>query len=483
MSTPAAAAVTFYWHDYETFGVDPTRDAPSQFAGVRTNEALEEIGEPLMLFCRPPRDALPHPKACLVTGLTPQVCEARGLPEAEFARHIHAELSTEGTIGVGYNSLRFDDQVSRHLFWRNLLDVYGREFQNRCSRWDLFHVVRAVYAFRPDALVWPTAPDGRHSLKLEQLTAANGLAHDSAHDALSDVRATIALARLIRERVRPLWDHCLGLRSKQRVQELIGPVHGRRQAFLHVSGMIPQAQGHVAVVWPLATRPGRSNEVIVWDLAHDPMELIGLDAATIRQRLFTRPDDLPEGQHRLPIKLIKVNESPIVAPLPRLRPQRAAQLGLDLAACQQRAERAAASAAAFDAVPWAEVYTPPEPQSGLDAEQQLYGGFLGRQDQQTLARLPVRDPDALARCQPAFDDPRLEDLFLRYRARNWPDSLSQDEQAVWEAHRHARLHEGKGGYLSLQRYHDLIDEAAESADERAQAILEDLLDWAESLAG
>jgi len=41
---------TLYWHDYETFGSDPRRDRPAQFAGLRTDEELNEIGEPLVLY-------------------------------------------------------------------------------------------------------------------------------------------------------------------------------------------------------------------------------------------------------------------------------------------------------------------------------------------------------------------------------------------------------------------------------------------------
>lgn len=485
--TGTGTALTFYWHDYETFGVDPSRDAPAQFAGIRTDEELQEIGEPLMIHCQPPRDALPHPQACLITGITPQACEALGLREAEFARRIHAELSAPSTVGVGYNSLKFDDAVSRHLFWRNLLDVYGRESQNGCARWDLFNVVRAVYAFRPDALTWPRTPEGRHSLKLERLSAANGLVHEAAHDALSDVRATIALARLIRQRVRPLWDHCLKLRSKRLVQDIIGAATGpQRQPLLHVSGMYPQERGHLACVWPLGVHPINRNEVIVWDLAHDPMELLAMDAATIRLRLFTPEDERPSGLSRLPIKTIRINESPVVAKCARLSPVRAAELGMDLQAHQARAAAALLEHAAFDRLPWVEVYRPYPASDHLDAEQRLYGGFLDNPDKRRLDHMPALDPQALAQWHPAFDDPRLDELVLRYRARNWPDSLGMQERQQWLAHCRARLHEGKSGHLTLQRFQELIDEAAEQAaerdDERAQEVLEALVDWAEAIA-
>ena len=188
---------TFYWHDYETFGVDPSRDRPVQFAGVRTDFDLNVIGEPLVIFARPANDFLPQPQACLVTGITPQLALAQGVSESEFINQIHQELARPGTCGVGYNSLRFDDEITRYTLYRNFHDAYGREWQNGNSRWDIIDMVRATYALRPEGVEWPLGEDGLPSFKLEDLTAANGIGHEAANDALSDVHATIAVARLI----------------------------------------------------------------------------------------------------------------------------------------------------------------------------------------------------------------------------------------------------------------------------------------------
>jgi len=205
---------SFLWHDYETFGTDPRRDRPAQFAALRTDAELNEIGAPLMWYCQPTNDYLPDPQACLITSITPQQCLQRGLREYQFAARIEGELAQPGTIGVGYNSIRFDDEVTRFLFWRNLIDPYAREWQNQCGRWDLLDVVRMAYALRPEGIEWPRNGDGQPSFRLEHLTQANGLAHEAAHDALSDVRATIALARLVRARQPRLFDFCLGLHKK-----------------------------------------------------------------------------------------------------------------------------------------------------------------------------------------------------------------------------------------------------------------------------
>ncbi len=278
---------SFYWHDYETFGRSPRRDRPAQFAGVRTDADLNEIGAPRMMFCRPAPDYLPEPEACLLTGIVPQQCLAQGMAEHAFAAEIESELAFPGTIGVGYNSIRFDDEVTRFLFWRNLIDPYAREWQNECGRWDLLDVLRCTFALRPDGIEWPRKDDDQPSFRLEDLTRANGLAHDAAHDALSDVRATIAMARLVKARQPRLWDFCLRLRSKQAVIDEMNRAQQAGQPFLHVSGMYGTSRGCLALVWPLAPHPTNKNELIVWDLAADPSELfqLGADAdprATVR---------------------------------------------------------------------------------------------------------------------------------------------------------------------------------------------------------
>ena len=232
---------TFLWHDYETFGANTRRDRPAQFAAIRTDAALNEIGDPLMLYCQPANDYLPDPQSCLITGITPQLCLEKGVPEHDFANRIEAEFAQPGTIGVGYNTIRFDDEITRFMFWRNLIDPYAREWQNQCGRWDLLDVVRMTYALRPDGIAWPKKEDGTPSFKLEHLSKANGLLHEAAHDALSDVRATIALARLIRQHNPKLFDFALSLHKKDRVAaELRLPATAlTARPFLHVSGMFP----------------------------------------------------------------------------------------------------------------------------------------------------------------------------------------------------------------------------------------------------
>jgi len=479
------AGNTFFWHDYETFGRDPRRDWPAQFAGVRTDEQLNEIEPPVVHFCRPPRDRLPDPGSCLITGITPQRCEHEGLPEHAFAAAVQAQLGRAGTVGVGYNTIRFDDEFTRFLLWRNLADPYAREWRDGCGRWDLMDVVRTAWALRPEGLQWPLKEDGRPSFRLQDLTAANGLEHAAAHDAMSDVGATLALARLVRTAQPRLWEHGLSMRLKSNVQAALAP----GKPVLHISGRYPTERGCMAVVVPLATHPGNRNEVILWDLAQDPTELMSLSAAEIRERLFTPREALEAaGKTRLPVKTLHLNKSPIVvSSLKVLTPERAERWGLDTALALRHAERAREVVGPMAGV-WSEVYARPVAagEEPPDVDGDLYGAFVPDDDRARLQRLRALPPADLAHARPAFGDARLAELLWRYRARNFPETLSDEERLRWQAHCHERLHGGAAGVTTLAKWMEEVDtlaeQADEQADERGQAVLAELVDWAEAIA-
>lgn len=477
---------TFLWHDYETFGIDARSDRPAQFAAIRTDAELNEIGNPVMLYCQPAKDYLPDPQSCLVTGITPQVCEENGVPENEFAAQIEALFSKPNTIGVGYNSIRFDDEFTRFLFWRNLIDPYAREWQNGCGRWDILDLVRTAYALRPEGIVWPKHEDGRPSFRLEDLAKANNIIHDAAHDALSDVRATIGLAKLIREKQPRLFDYCLGLRDKNRVADEIGVPQNiaSAQPFLHVSGMFPVERGCLAVMLPLGMHPTNRNEVIAWDLSQDPSVLLDLDAQTIRERLFTKTEDLPEGVSRLPIKTIRTNRSPVViGNLKTLSAQRAEHWGVDLTQAQAHAAIAESAGMARQfAGMWQDVFTSPEaPSSAPDVDGDLYGGFLSRADRRQLDAIRRTRGEDLTGAGWYFDDARLETLLFRYRARNFPASLLPEEREAWGEHCAQRLQHGKDGARTGAQLRENVAPLMPQANAAQASVLHALLTYADSL--
>ncbi|MCP8463162.1 exodeoxyribonuclease I [Pseudomonas sp. ZM23] len=455
---------SIFWYDYETTGIDPRRDRPLQVAGIRTDESLNEIGESLNLYCRPSDDILPHPAACLVTGITPERLESQGLGEAEFMTRLHAELAQPGTCVAGYNTLRFDDEVTRYSLYRNFFDPYAREWQGGNSRWDLIDMVRTAYALRPEGIVWPQQ-DGNVTLKLERLTEANGIDHGQAHDALSDVRATIALARLIRERQPKLYDYLYRLRSKQGVLDQIR-LH---EPLVHISGRFSGARHYLSVVLPLGWHPRNRNALIVCDLAADPAPLLALDADTLRQRLYTRRDALAEGQLPVPLKLLHINRCPVVAPLNVLRPQDRERIGIDLDGCLATAQRLLQAKSLWQDK-LAPIYTEESFSASEDPEQQLYDGFIGDRDRRLCEQVRQADPERLAKEQWPFDDPRLPELLFRYRARNFPETLSTTEQQQWRDFCRQRLNAAEwGAPNTLENFDSAMGEhiANASADDRA----------------
>ncbi|MAN52210.1 MULTISPECIES: exodeoxyribonuclease I [unclassified Marinimicrobium] len=437
---------TLYWHDYETWGEVPAQDRPSQFAGVRTDENLNIIGDPLMLYCRPVVDCLPKPEACLVTGITPQMALEKGVAEPEFIATIMAELGQPGTCGVGYNSIRFDDEVTRYTLYRNFYDPYEREWRNGNSRWDLIDVVRMTRALRPEGIQWPDYDNGKPCFKLEKLTEANGLDHAAAHDALSDVYATIAMARLVRDRQPKLYEHAYRLRDKRFAAGFID-IDGHRP-LLHISGMYPAERGNAALVLPLALHPANKNSVLVFDLSESPEDLLSASEDSLRERLFTRSEDLPEGTRRPALKEVHLNKTPMIAPANTLDERTARRLGIDKAQAEvhwrQLADLTLSEQQRLRAK-LQSIYRAPGFEPRTDPDQQLYDGFFDDHDKKLMTELRRAQPEALAANVFDFHDQRLPELLFRYRGRHFPDSLSDEERRQWRDFCYRRLTDPAAG--------------------------------------
>lgn len=424
------SATSYFWHDYETFGIDPQRDRACQFAGIRTDLDFNVIGEPLMLYCKLADDYLPNPEACLITGITPQQANQKGLCEAEFIGRIEQQMAQPQTCSLGYNSLRFDDEVTRNLLYRNFFDPYAREWQNGNSRWDMIDVARAARALRPNGIVWPNNEDGSPCFRLEDITKANGIAHHAAHDALSDVYATIALARLIRQKQPKLYDYLSEHRHKTAVTQQLQL--GSFKPVVHVSGRYPARKNCLAVVLPICAHPINSNEVIVYDLSVEPSTLLELNAEQIRQRLFVATEDLAEGVERIPLKTIHINKSPVLAPLSVIRPGDAERLNLDIDQCRNHAEQIQAFPFPVLEKKLAEVFSRSYDNSVNDPDLMIYsGGFFSRKDKAAMQKIRNSSPQQLADLKLNFEDDRLAEMLFRYRGRNFPETLTAQEGENW----------------------------------------------------
>ena len=463
---------TFLWFDLETFGRSPRESRIAQFAAIRTDTALQPVGAPISLFCRPADDVLPEPEAALITGLTPQAVLAAGRCEAEFMAVLHEQFSQPGTCALGYNTLRFDDEFIRFGFYRNFFDAYEREYAGGNSRWDLLDVMRMLYALQPDALQWPLREDGQTSFKLEHLAKANGCLEGEAHEALSDVRSLISLARKAKAAAPALWDYALSLRDKNRVAERLQPQRGRR--ILHVSGQFPAAHACTGLMLPLMVHPLIKSRTLAVELRPEALMLIERGVEDIERNLFTKTALLPEGEARIGVKEIHHNRCPII-----LEPEDAAALGLkpdllrfgiDLSQAREIQSQLQAAAEPVKAK-LASIFGKPREFTDDDPDGALYAGFIERADKLKFSKARSSQGQAPL----VFHDARLTELYFRYKARNWPETLDADEVRQWQDFRRHRLTPERLAAYREECIRLLTEQPGQAT------VLQALLDWAQHI--
>lgn len=440
--------MSFYWYDYETLGPDPRRDRPAQFAGIRTNEDLEIIEDPMVLYCRPSPDYLPNPESCLVHGISPITLLTEGMRASDFAFAIQQALSERGTCGVGYNAVKFDHEVTRFLFYRNLLDPYAWHWRDGCSRWDVIDLLRAAYALRPDGIAWPLRDDGAPSFKLEDVARANGIHHESAHDAASDVEATVGMAALVKRAQPALFDYYLGLRQKSKVEPVLdGPC-------VFVSGLVGAQRGCATLVAPVCKHPDQGRGTIVYDLRCDPNEFANLSAEELRDLLFTRREDLPDGVRPPRMYEIKANGCPFVADAKVVDADIADRLGLDLDACRRHLEKLNSMLRTF-APKVSQAYVRSWPQR--DVDEALYERLTPDKDREALERLWSQGTWNGTRPTHKFADRRLPELLFRFRARNFADALAPEDGERWKTYcRSKHLTPNEDGQTRFDEFDDSI---------------------------
>ena len=449
-----------------------------QFAGQRTDMDLNLVGEPVNILVRLSEDTLPDPDAILITGITPQATLQDGVTEAEFCKIFFEQVATPGTIFVGYNTVRFDDEFMRFLLWRNFYDAYEWQWQDGRSRWDLLDVVRMTRALRPEGIKWPVV-DGKPTNRLELITKLNGVDHDHAHDALSDVLASIEVARLIRTKQPKLFDWLLRLRGKNDVKRFLEA----NPTFIYSSGRYAAETEKTAVARVLHTDDAKG--ALVYDLRFDPTEFKGLSAEELVERWrFTKE---PEAPPRLPVKTIKYNHCPALSPVGPLRDKEVQErlkvtpevVNANLAKLSALPELVANIVRARDLLDdergehWSRQVN--------DADVALYDGFVGEGDKKLAGVVRAAGPAEPGGYTEKFSDPRLRDLLPRYKARNFSGSLTDEERAAWEKYRYQVLMDG-GANSRLAKFMHRLGQLAESErGEEKRYLLEELQLYAESI--
>lgn len=471
-------ADSFYFYDLETSGFNPREARIMQFAGQRTDNQLRPIGEPDNYLIRLSEDVLPDPGAVLVTGITPQQTLADGITEVEFLRLFHKDIAVPGTIFVGYNSVRFDDEFMRYLHYRNFYDPYQWQWQDGRSRWDLLDVVRMTRALRPDGIVWPFDSSGKASNRLELIASVNKLDHAKAHDALSDVVASLAVARLIKTKQPKLFDFLLDMRDKKHVAKLVQA----GQPFVYTSGKYESEYEKTTVVKVLAKHPERQG-VLVYDLRHNPEDFASLTPAELALAWRRRRDD---PGPRLPVKTLLFNRCPAVAPLSVLDPSSAKRLAIDMTTVRQNAAMLAETNLAAASLEALAILNKDQQATLLmddqDVDQQMYNGFFSEADHTKMSLVRAANVDEIASLDIIFKDQRLEALLPLYKARNFPHLLNDEERKTWEQFKERKLLGGKQS-SRLAKYFTRISElhAESHINDQDRYLLKELALWGEAV--
>ncbi len=476
----AMATPTFFFYDLETSGFSPREARIMQFAGQRTDMELRPIGEPVNELVTITPDILPDIDAILLTGITPQETIAEGRTEAEFLRLFQEHVATPGTIFVGYNTVRFDDEFMRFLQYRNFYDAYEWQWQDGRSRWDLLDLVRMTRALRPEGIQWPFDSKGKPSNRLELLTALNKLEHAHAHDALSDVEASISVARLIRNHQPKLFDFLLHFRDKRKVSELVMT----KEPFVYTSGTYPSDFEKTTIVVALGEHPKKQG-ALVWDLRHDPTPFKNMSPTELADAWKWSRD---ETKQRLPVKTLQFNHCPAVAPLSVLDDGSRTRLQIDLATIKTNHQTLKSMKdfpgklrKALELLDTQRQLEFASSEQSVDG--QLYDGFFDNQDKQAMRVVRAAAPDELGESLHLnFDDPRLTALLPLYKARNFPKALTSEERRAWDEFRRHKLMDG-GTHSRLAQYFQRLQEVMERGKLTAhqEYLIEELKLYGESI--
>lgn len=464
---------TFFFYDLETSGLSGRDDRIMQFAGQRTDMELQPIGEPINVLVAMNEDTLPSPDALMVTGITPQQTVADGYSEAQFARMLLDDVFIEDTIAVGFNNIRFDDEFIRHLLWRNFRDPYEWTWKDGRSRWDILDVVRMTRALRPDGINWPDV-DGKATNRLELLTKENAIDHASAHDALSDVEALIAITSLIKTTQPQLYEYMLKMRDKNEIKKLVNL--DDKQPFVYTSGRYDADYHKTTVAFPLTA--GNNGNVIVYDLRVDPSQFLDMTIEDLAKKLYASWEERQaEDFVGLPTKELQYNRAPAVAPLTVLDKYNGwERIALEKKTIESNLE-ILLSAPHFAENIRSLYEKKPDFKKSPDPEAQLYEGFLNDADRLRVQAVADADEASLSDLHPEFQDERLAPLFLHYKARNFPRSLSADEAVAWEKWRVNRIRK------QLVLFAQSLDRLSRSElNDQQQFVMQELRLWLDNIA-
>lgn len=452
--------VGFVFYDTETTGLRPGWDQIVQFAAIRTDESLNEV-ERFETRCRLQPHTIPHPSALLANGLS-----IHRLADPQLPSHYRMIcqvrtrlLAWSPAIFVGFNSIRFDEEMLRHSFFQSLHPAYLTSGHGN-ARADVLTLALAASALPPPCLEVPLGENGRPTFKLARLAAANGLVADGAHDAMADAEMTLSLARMVRDRSTELWQRFVRFSKKATVSDFVGG----EDAFV-LTEFFGNEPYHrvVAVIGPVPDNP---NGRFCFDLSEDPAAWTAMDDDTLRAAVARKGG---------PVRRLAVNAAPALAALWEAPESMIGGLDVDLLELRARELQgdAALRTRIIEAAraQWSARSPSPHP------EEQLYdGGFPCAEDEQRMREFHEAERLDRTRLAEQFEDPRLKVFARRLVHSEHRGGLDQAARLKGDLILAQRLLDHDGA-LTLAAAARLIDEMTAAGASDPHGLLQEYLGW------
>jgi len=401
---------TYLFYDIETTGLNRAFDQVLQFSSIRTDLSLNEL-ERHTIDVRLRPDVIPSPGAMIINRI--DISRALdGRYELEAITEIHRLFNRPGTIGLGYNTLGFDDEFLRFSFYRNLLPPYTHQYHHGCGRMDLFPITILYYLFKPDILKWPEK-NGKPSFKLENLSALNDLSQGPAHDAIVDTIACLALAqRLFRE--EKMWQYVTGYFDKaidgERIDAL--PVWFQSAAGPHRLGLMANGEfGSESLFFAPVISIGQSipytNQTLWWRL--DRPVIQETDPNTFGETTWVVRKKLGEPGIILP---------PLERYWQRIDAERRSLVE------ENRKWLQTNESLMLEMIRYHREYRYPEVPN-VDADAALYDiGFMSKKDEEICRQFHAADIREKGRLIERLTTPTHQELARRLMVRNFPKDVS-----------------------------------------------------------
>ena len=405
--------MSFVIYDVETTGLTKGFDQIVQFAALRTDSALK-ITDQFQIRCRLMPHVIPAPEAMRVTGLRIEQLLDTSLPS-------HYGMVTEvqriltswcPALFLGYNSLSFDEEFLRQVFYQCLYRPYLTNTRGS-ARADVLNLCRVTAALRLDVLKPAIDEDGRPIFKLKALAEANGIATPLSHNAVADVSTTLALCQLISNRAPEIWSQFLRFSQKASVESFIT----EEDAFL-----VSETFGNhhrARVVTPIGRHSERAIRYYCLDVVAD------LD--TLRGMSDDQLISLCKGAAR-PIVTIRTNAAPTLWALYDATQEQLAPFDGE-AEILQRVAQVREDAPFLERLRKAAQVAEPSYSLSPHVEEQLYeGGFPLRKDETLMECFHAAPWEQRVELVREFSDARYRCLAVRLIYLERPDLLATEHR-------------------------------------------------------